>query len=175
MTLALDQAVKALVRSKMFEGQSIPVIDGVFEIAYVRNTGAAFGLMPGKQTVFIVATVFVLVAIAAYWRRSRPVAWPIVVGLSLVTSGAIGNLIDRVFLDGMVTDFLYVALIDFPVFNIADSCVFIGVVLLIGWLLLVPESQGQTATDATGLGSHGADDDEAARQHVLTADETAGE
>ena len=139
VALAADQIIKAIVRSAMVEGQSIPVIRGVFEFAYVRNQGAAFGMLPGKQPVFVVTTTFVLIAIAAYWRRSRPTARPIVVALALVTAGAFGNLIDRVALDGHVTDFLYFSLIDFPVFNIADSCIFVGVVILIGWLLLVPE------------------------------------
>jgi len=143
--LAADQAVKALVRTKMTEGDSIPVWPGVLEIAYVRNQGAAFGMLQGATPIFVATTTLVLIAIAAYWRRSRPTAWPVVVGLALVTGGAVGNLIDRVMLGGRVTDFIYVSLIRFPVFNIADSCIFVGVVLLIGWLLLVPDATEASA------------------------------
>jgi len=137
-TLGLDQLVKWVVRTEMIEGASIPVIEGVFHITHVRNMGAAFGLFPGRQPVFVLTTAVVLIAIAAYWRRSRPHAWPIVVALALVTAGSLGNAIDRLGL-GSVTDFLDFTLIDFPVFNVADSAIFIGVAILIGWLLFVPD------------------------------------
>lgn len=141
VTLALDQLTKALVRASFAPGETWPLIKGLVHLTYVRNMGAAFGLFPGKQPVFIVVSVVVLFVIAAYWRRSRPKAWPIVVALALITSGAAGNLIDRAWLGGRVTDFLELAFVDFPIFNIADSAIVIGVGILIGWLLLVPEPE----------------------------------
>jgi len=137
-TLGLDQAIKSVVRTQMIEGASIPVLADVFHFTYVRNMGAAFGLFPGRQPVFVMTTAVVLLVIAAYWRRSRPHAWPIVVALGLIAGGSIGNAIDRLVL-GSVTDFLDFTLVDFPVFNVADSAIFIGVAILIGWLLLVPD------------------------------------
>lgn len=155
VTLGLDQIVKGLVRSRMFEGESIPLVDGVFHLTYVRNVGAAFGLLPGRQSLFMLTTTVVLFVIAAYWRRSRPTAWPVVIGLGLVTGGAIGNLIDRAFL-GRVTDFLDFTLIDFPVFNVADSAIIVGVGMLIAWLVFVPEPEHQSPQVA----SEGVDDAE---------------
>jgi len=140
VVLALDQIVKTLVRASMSEGQSIPVLDGVFHLTFVKNVGAAFGLLPVYQPIFIVTSCVVLIAIAAYWRRARPTAWPIVIALGLITGGAVGNVIDRVFL-GRVTDIFDFTLIDFPVFNIADTAIVIGVGILIAWLIFAPEPE----------------------------------
>ena len=137
-TLAADQITKSIVRARMLPGESIPLVQDVFHLTYVRNSGAAFGLFPGRQPVFMLTTAVVLLVIAAYWRRSRPTAWPIVVALGLISAGALGNLLDRL-LSGRVTDFFDFTLIDFPVFNIADSGIVVGVGILIAWLLLVPE------------------------------------
>jgi len=142
--LALDQGAKALVRADIAEGASIPLLSGVFHLTHVRNMGAGFGLFPGRQPVFVLTTTVVLVVIAAYWRRSRPDAWPIVVALGAITGGSIGNAIDRLML-GAVTDFFDFTLIDFPVFNVADSAIVVGVGILIGWLLLVPDPNAETA------------------------------
>ncbi len=140
VTLGLDQASKALVRSRMLEGDSVALLDGVFQLTYVRNTGAAFGLFPGYQPIFVATSVVVLLVIAAYWRRSRPNAWPVVIALGFITGGAVGNLIDRALL-GRVTDMFDLAFIDFPVFNVADSAIIVGVAMLVLWLLFVPEPQ----------------------------------
>jgi signal peptidase II len=78
--------------------------------------------------------------IALYWRRSRPTAWPLVIALGLIAGGAIGNLIDRAFI-GRVTDMFEFAFVDFPVFNVADSAIIVGVAILILWLLLTPDPQ----------------------------------
>lgn len=140
----------------MMPGESIPLLRDVFHLTYVRNEGAAFGLFPGRQSIFMITTAVVLIVIAAYWRRSRPTAWPIVVALGLIAGGSIGNLIDRATL-GRVTDFFDFTLIDFPVFNIADSSIVVGVGILIAWLLLVPEDQ-HTADEPSRI-AVGPDDD----------------
>lgn len=145
-TLAADQLTKYLVRSSFVPGDSVPLIEGVFHLTYVRNAGAAFGVFPGRQSVFMLVSLLVIGAIAAYWRRSRPSAWPVVVALSLITSGAVGNLIDRALL-GKVTDFFHAVFIDFPVFNVADSAISVGVGILIWWLLFVPEDAGSASHD----------------------------
>lgn len=139
LTLIVDQATKALVRASLTPGDSIPLIDGVFHLTYVRNLGAAFGLFPGFRPVFVLTTLVVLVAIGAYWRRYRPEALPIVIALGLITGGAIGNAIDRLFMGGLVTDFFDATILDFPVFNVADSAIVVGVTILIAWLLFAPE------------------------------------
>ncbi len=137
-TLLVDQISKAIVRVQMVPGESFALIEGVFHLTYVRNAGAAFGLFPGQQSIFMLTTGIVLLVIGAYWRRARPEAWPIVTALGLISGGSVGNLIDRAVL-GRVTDFFDATLIDFPVFNIADCGIVIGVGTLIIWLLVVPE------------------------------------
>lgn len=139
--LLIDQVSKFLVRAALPVGSSRPLIADVFHLTHVQNLGAAFGLFPGRQPLFVLVTVVVLVAIAAYWRRSRPQEWPIVIALALVTGGSLGNAYDRL-AHGSVTDFFDFTLIDFAVFNVADSAVVVGVGILILWLLLVPEESG---------------------------------
>jgi signal peptidase II len=113
------------------------LLDGIFHLTYVKNVGAAFGLLPGYQPIFIATSCVVLIVIGAYWRRARPKSWPIVIALGLIAGGAVGNLIDRAVL-GRVTDIFDFTLIDFPVFNIADTAIVVGVGILIAWLLFAP-------------------------------------
>ena len=136
--VVLDQATKALVRASFNPGQSVPLIDGVLHLTYIRNYGAAFGLFPGARPLFVATSVFVLMFAAIYWRRARPTGWLEVLALALVCGGAVGNLIDRVAL-GRVTDFVDVALVNFPVFNVADTAIVVGVGILIAWLLFAPD------------------------------------
>lgn len=136
---AWDALTRGWIAPRFALGESLPVLGEVLKLTYVRNAGAAFGLLPGYRPVFLVTSVTVLVVVAAYWRRDRPTAWPVVVGTALVSGGAFGNLLDRSVAAGKVTDFIHVAIIDFPVFNIADSAIFVGVVMLVGWLLFGPE------------------------------------
>jgi signal peptidase II len=144
----VDQISKAMVRAAMVEQQSTRLIPHLINLTYVRNEGAAFGLFPGRQPVFIVTSCLVLFVIAAFWRRTRPMQWPVVIALGLVTAGALGNLIDRVLL-GYVTDFFEFGFIEFPVFNVADSCIVVGVAILMYWILFGPEeSSDAAASDA---------------------------
>lgn len=138
IALAVDQISKAMVRAAMLEQQSVRLMPHVLNLTYVRNEGAAFGLFPGRQPVFIVTSALVLFVIAAFWRRTHPAQWPVVIALGLVTAGAVGNLIDRMTL-GYVTDFFEFGFIEFPVFNVADSCIVIGVAILMYWILFGPE------------------------------------
>ena len=142
----MDQIVKAVVRVVFREGQSVPIIPGVFQLTYVHNAGAAFGLFPGRQPFFIATSLAVLFVIAAYLRRARPTEWPVVVALGLVSAGAIGNLIDRALI-GQVTDFFDFTLIDFPVFNVADSAIVVGVGILAVWILFGPQEDAEETAD----------------------------
>jgi len=136
--LAVDQVTKAVVRAQMAPTESIPVIDDIFHLTYVRNTGAAFGLMSGQRPIFILTGVIVLVAVGVFWVWQRPSARWLVVALALVVGGASGNLVDRVARMGLVTDFFDLHVI--PVFNIADTCIVIGVGMLVVWILVGPET-----------------------------------
>ena len=136
--LVVDQITKAIVRAKLPTGTSFGLIPHIIRLTSVRNSGAAFGLFPGRQPVFVLVSALVLFVIAAYWRRARPVQWPVVIALAMVTAGALGNLIDRALI-GRVTDFFEFAFIDFPVFNVADMGIVGGVGVLMIWILFGPD------------------------------------
>jgi signal peptidase II len=125
----LDRITKSLVINNIFLGQSTTVVPHVLNFTLVLNTGTAFGLFKGQKLIFILFSVLVISAIIFYARK-RPEAidkarmW----SLGLILGGAAGNLLDRV-RHGCVIDFL-----DFhiwPVFNVADSCITIGVIILL--------------------------------------------
>ena len=131
--LVVDQSLKSLVRLKLAVGESIPLINNIFHITYVSNTGAAFGLFKNSAIIFIIISVVAIVFIAGLIlrsiKRAEFMADPIFdSGLILIISGAIGNLIDRLKF-GYVIDFIDVRI--WPVFNIADTSITIGTLLLI--------------------------------------------
>ena len=136
--VAADQAAKLFVASSMRLGESIPVLAGIFHITYIENPGAAFGMFANQRWVFIVAGVVVIAAACLTYRRlerqSRMVRW----GAALLLGGAAGNLIDRVRI-GCVIDFLDFRI--WPVFNIADIGICIGVALLMYALLFDKEKE----------------------------------
>lgn len=137
IVLAADQVTKYLVRAWLSPpGTSVPLLGDVVRLTYVRNLGASFGMMPGYRPLFVVVSIGVLIAIAAFVVRRGPQRPWVLVALGLVAGGAFGNLIDRLYL-GWVTDFLQIPF-DFPVFNVADSAVVVGVSMLVWWLLFGP-------------------------------------
>lgn len=139
VVVALDQATKYLVRADLSPvGTSVPVIGRLLRLTYTRNEGAAFGMLPGGRVAFMVVSFTVVTVIAGYVLRRRPERPWMIVALGLVLGGAIGNLIDRAYF-GWVTDFIQVPF-DFPVFNVADSSVVVGVAMLVWWLLFGPTS-----------------------------------
>jgi len=133
----LDRFTKILVQFYLVEGESIPIIANVFHLTYHRNPGAAFSLFPHKRLFFILVTISVLVVILYYYFKLPANKTIARTALALQFGGAVGNLVDRVF-GGYVVDFL-----DFrfwPIFNIADSAIFIGVVLL-SWEIITWPSE----------------------------------
>lgn len=130
--VAIDQLTKYLVDHNMELNASIPILKDVFEIHYIRNPGAAWGILADKQMWFyICTTIFLLMGWTCYIRcvkRNRFRGFRIL--LIFILSGAMGNLIDRLRFR-YVIDFLYFKLIHFPVFNIADCYVTVGCFLLI--------------------------------------------
>jgi len=128
LVLIADQGSKALIRYLMPVDTSIALVPGIVHITHVRNPGAAFSLFPDQRLIFLIASIAVIISIVYYYRRAGGVDRMLTIALGLVLGGATGNLIDRV-VSGRVTDF-----IDFrvwPIFNIADSAIDIGVALLI--------------------------------------------
>jgi len=133
----LDQFSKWQISSTMSLHASYPVIDGFFSITYVRNPGAAFGFLANapsfSRSGFLIAvSAAAIVMILYYLAQNRAGGVLLTVALSLITGGAAGNLIDRVRF-GEVVDFLdvYIGSYHWPAFNVADSAISVGAVLLI--------------------------------------------
>lgn len=132
----LDRITKVLVINKLTLGKSLSVIDGFFNITYVNNHGAAFGIMDGK-VIFIVVVSVLIFAYLIYEIRKDSHSKLITTSISFVIGGLLGNLFDRI-VYGHVIDFLDFNFFghDFAIFNIGDSFIVIGTILLaIGFLL----------------------------------------
>ena len=126
--LVLDQFTKFVIKQNFHLNQSIPVINNIFHLTYITNTGSAFGLFKGLHIFFILFSVIVIIAIFYFIGKIKKNEKALQFSVGLLLGGTIGNLIDRLFY-GSVIDF-----IDFriwPVFNIADSAVTISIVLLV--------------------------------------------
>ena len=135
--ILLDQFTKWLIVNNMFFGESITIINNVLYITSHRNRGAAWGILQGQMWLFYVITIVVIVAIMYYLHKAARGKMLLGVSLALMLGGAIGNFIDRVFRKEVV-DFIhtYIFNYNFPVFNIADSALVIGVILLMIQMLL---------------------------------------
>ncbi|MDR3564870.1 MAG: signal peptidase II [Negativicutes bacterium] len=128
IVVALDQWAKFSVQSQMTPGMSIPVINDIFHITYVLNPGAAFGILEHQTGFFLLVALTLFIAILYFYPRIPPGYRLLRIGLGLQVGGAMGNVVDRV-KTGFVVDFL-----DFrvwPVFNIADMAIVVGVSLII--------------------------------------------
>ena len=131
-SIGFDQLTKRLAVLYLKEKPAFSIWDGVFELRYSENRGAAFGVLQGQQSFFfVVAFAVIAFTIWALWRMPSGKRYlPFAGSLFLLVSGAVGNLIDRV-ANGYVVDFLYFRLIDFPIFNVADCYVVVATFLLI--------------------------------------------
>lgn len=150
VTLAVDQLSKLLARQVLQPGQPWPAagtaIGRFFSFTHVHNTGVAFGLFQGRSGLFVVVSTIVILGLVRYERRVAADQPWLHVALGLIVGGAIGNVIDRVW-QGHVTDFL-----DFkfwPVFNLADSAIVLGV-LMLSWHLLREERRVRTGRSSPG-------------------------
>ena len=135
LLVVLDQAVKYAVRANIEPGQSIPFLPHVLDLAHVQNTGAAFSILASHTwllTLVSLAVVLVMcgLIVKGFFRNALG-RW----AAALVFAGGMGNLIDRAVF-GFVTDMLKTTFINFPVFNVADCCVTVGVPLLFVYILL---------------------------------------
>ncbi|NGQ93762.1 lipoprotein signal peptidase [Brevibacillus sp. SYP-B805] len=137
VVVVLDQFTKYLIVHNMEQGESIPLIPDVFHLTSHRNLGAAFGILQNQRLVFIIITLAVVAGIVVSLVRIGRTQPRVSLALSLVLGGAVGNFIDRV-TTGEVVDFLDFTLIHFPIFNVADVAITVGVGLLLLDLLLDP-------------------------------------
>lgn len=147
IVVLLDQLTKWWVRESFHLYETVPVIEGLFHLTYVRNPGGAFGLLRGMddsiRIPFFVGIAALAIGVLVYFVRQLPTHQRFLqFALGLVLGGALGNLIDRVAF-GEVIDFLDVFWGDYhwPAFNIADSGITTGVVVLMYYSLFVPDEE----------------------------------
>lgn len=140
-SVAVDQALKFIVVNTLEIGQSVPLIEGVFHFTYIQNFGAAFSIFQNKQIFLISVTAVVMVAAAVIlFKNINKFSKLIILSLTFIIGGGIGNLIDRVRL-GFVVDYLDFNLINYPVFNFADCCVVVGSIALVVGVFLADRDE----------------------------------
>ena len=129
--LVMDQITKNIVVQNMAENASLPFIPGIIRFWYIHNEGGAWGFLSGYTWILLSITIIVMLVCFAlllkHGMKNPLLFWAI----TLVLSGGLGNMIDRIFNNGKVVDFICLEFIDFPVFNIADCAIVIGAGLLI--------------------------------------------
>ena len=159
LLVLLDQATKLAAVSALKDGGPFVLIPGVFQLQYLENRGAAFGLLQNARIFFLAVTLIALAAVIYVLVRLPLKRKYIVLRflMVLIAAGAVGNMIDRVFL-GYVRDFLYFSLIDFPIFNVADIYVTCATILLILLLLFYYKEEDDFAFLSPG-GKKGKADD----------------
>ena len=130
--LIIDQLTKYYIISSFSLGQSADFIRGLIDIVYIHNEGAAWGMLSGRTWILIIFTALAMVYCGfLLWKYGKNNKL-MLMGLSLVISGGVGNLIDRLFRGGKVIDFLHFEFWpEFPVFNVADCAIVVGVGFLI--------------------------------------------
>ncbi len=129
LIVGLDQWVKSAIVSAIPLGESHPVLTNVFSLTYLQNTGAAWSIFEGKLAFFTVITVVAVAVILYFMVKNRGGHVLLMVGFSLILAGALGNFIDRIRL-GYVVDMFQLDFIQFPIFNVADISLCIGVACL---------------------------------------------
>ncbi|MBC2582949.1 signal peptidase II [Clostridium sp. DJ247] len=145
--LILDRVTKIWALNSLSTTSGITIIKDFFGFSYLENRGAAFGILQNKTGFLSFITIIIVAGIVYYLIKYRPVSKLITISLSLILSGAIGNLIDRVWYK-YVVDFILIHYRDvyyFPTFNVADMLVVIGTVLLVIYLIKEDKDGRETA------------------------------
>ena len=131
LLILFDQWTKSLAVANLMNQEPFVIMKDVFQLRYLENRGAAFGMMQGQQTFFVISALIAVVVITYVYFK---LPWekrfhPLRAVVLFIAAGAVGNLIDRLIL-GYVVDFFYFELIDFPIFNVADIYVTCATVIL---------------------------------------------
>jgi signal peptidase II len=159
--VALDQWTKWLVRENIaFQDTWLPEwldwLSPYARIVHWHNSGAAFGMFQDASALFTVLAFLVIGAILYYFPRVEPADWSLRLAMGLQMGGALGNLVDRLTRAGRVTDFISVG--TFPVFNIADSSISVGVAVLLLSVWFKERRERQAAARAHELSAHPAEE-----------------
>lgn len=129
ITLLIDISSKLLVVNNLLENQSIRIIKKVLNITYAKNTGVAFSFLDGNKVFIIIATIIILVVLIKHIKNTY-IDKKEQIGYGLIIGGAIGNLLDRI-IYGHVIDFIDFRIINYPIFNLADTAIVIGVFIIL--------------------------------------------
>ncbi|NWO12796.1 MAG: signal peptidase II [Virgibacillus sp.] len=147
LIIVLDQASKWLIVTRMELGEQITLIENFFYITSHRNIGAAWGILEGQMTFFYIVTVIVVAVVVYYIQAYAKESKLLGIALSFVLGGAIGNFIDRLFRKEVVDFFDFIILgYDFPIFNIADASLVVGVFFIIITMFLEERKKGKIAS-----------------------------
>lgn len=154
----LDQLSKYLAVIYLKGGESFPIIKNVLHLTYVENEGAAFGMLKDHRWIFMIISSVAIIGLFVYLVKNHKASRLQNVALTMIIAGGIGNMIDRVVL-GYVVDFIDFTLINFAIFNVADSFVCVGVGLLIIYLLMTlkREHDAEKASKSADTGTPAAD------------------
>ncbi|MFP6606772.1 MAG: signal peptidase II [Myxococcota bacterium] len=143
----LDQATKLWIVDDFYYGETLTVISGFFDLTHVRNPGGAFSMFTGgdpeyRLAFFLAAGAIAVALLLVFYRRLPANAWVSAAALGGILGGALGNLTDRI-VYGEVIDWLdfYIGSYSWPTFNVADSCIVVGVCVLILEVFLDPEDE----------------------------------
>jgi signal peptidase II len=126
----LDQITKKLISSSILYGDSISIIGDLLRFTYIKNPGMAFGIQVGNRIIFTVFALIACIVILIYLFRLKPENFWARFALASILGGAIGNLFDRIIYKEVI-DFIDIRIIRWPVFNVADIAVTLGMILLI--------------------------------------------
>ena len=152
LVILIDQYTKSLIRSTLALGESfvpIPALSGILSFTHIQNQGAAFGLFPGFSAVFLVVAIVVVLAISFFSGQLVRSSALLRVAFGLQLGGAAGNLIDRLTQQGQVTDFINFHV--FAVFNVADSAIVVGTILLAFYALVLDDDTSLSDEDDEGV------------------------
>lgn len=130
--LIIDIIIKIIVKTNIKLNYSIPIINNFFQLTYVKNEGAAWSILIGKTNFLIIITILFLAFFIRYIIKENNYKKQETLSYSLILSGTISNLIDRV-IYGYIVDYIDINILNynFPIFNISDACIVIGIMLLL--------------------------------------------
>ncbi len=148
----IDQLTKILTRTYIDLGESITFIPGLLDLTYIKNTGAAFSILEEHTWLLTVFSAIIVLIIAWLTIRKFFTNWLGMLSATLIMAGGVGNLIDRAVFK-YVTDMIKTTFMDFPVFNFADCCITVGVVLLIIYVLFFCKDEKKEENNGTDLPS----------------------
>lgn len=133
--LLLDQLIKCIIDKMLYLHQTLPIVSSFFSITYVKNEGAAWSLFAGRKILLIIISLLAIFALYYYFVKGKQLKIVERVSYGLLFGGILGNLLDRI-ARGYVIDFLEFTIFGyhFPIFNIADICIVIGIFFIIIYL-----------------------------------------